>query len=134
MSTFSERLQDALSQHPDNPTQAVVARAAGVKSSSMADWFSGQTSAANVKAQPLIKAAAFLRVRPQWLLEGRGARNIYASNDGEVREIPPWDAWPFQTIARSRFDRLAERQKGIIEGYLLRLVEDAESNGKARAA
>jgi hypothetical protein len=49
MDTFAERLQDALDKHPERPTQAVLARAAGVKSSSMADWFSGNTGAANVQ-------------------------------------------------------------------------------------
>jgi transcriptional regulator with XRE-family HTH domain len=135
METFADRLQDALDKHHEKPSQADLARAAGIKSSSMAGWMTGNTSAANVKAQPLIQAAAFLRVRPQWLLDGRGSRNVHSSSSGSVREPEvAWDAWPFHSIKRSRFDRLQERYKGIVEGYLRRLIDEAEELGKVRTA
>jgi transcriptional regulator with XRE-family HTH domain len=135
MTTFAERLQAAIAEHPKRPSQADLARAAGIKSSSMADWFTGKTSSANVKALPLLKAAAFLGVRAQWLLDGRGARAAFAAQGHEAREpVASWDTWPFPSIARQRFERLSERQKGMIEAFVEHKIAEAEAQSKPRAA
>jgi len=46
------------------------------------------------------------------------------------REPPPWErtdaAWPFQSIDRSRYDRLNERMKGEIEGKVREQIERLE--------
>ena len=45
--------------------------------------------------------------------------------------------WPFESVSHTDYARLSERQKGLIEGYTKRLIEETEhikSNGRHKAA
>jgi transcriptional regulator with XRE-family HTH domain len=67
--SLAERLQWAIERR--GCSQADLARAAEVKQPSVANWLSGETK--SLRAEPAIRAAAFLGVSPQWLIEGIGA-------------------------------------------------------------
>lgn len=54
----------------DRPTQATLARLAGVKQPSVHAWFSGATK--TLRGSSLLAVAQALNVRPQWLEAGRG--------------------------------------------------------------
>lgn len=71
--TLAERLKIAMAG-PPKVTQAALARACGVKPPSINDWCSGKTKA--LTAGNLLKAAAKLGVRPRWLAEGIGPKNL----------------------------------------------------------
>ncbi len=61
--------------------RAELARHCGVKPPSVSDWFNGKTLSLN--AETVIKAAEFFRVRPYWLLTGKGPK------------YPDAKDWPF---------------------------------------
>lgn len=67
MTTLATRLDVALKR--TGKSQAELARACGVKPPSVAAWFSGATK--KLKADSLIRAAAFLGVRQEWLNSGQ---------------------------------------------------------------
>lgn len=76
MSTLQDRMSEALqhrqstASNPNNVNQAELARACGVQPPSVSDWFSGKTK--SLRADTALRAAAYLRVRPEWLSDGRG--------------------------------------------------------------
>lgn len=69
--TLAERLKLAM-QGPPRITQAALAKACGVSAPSVSDWCRGITK--SIEGVNLVRAAAFLRVRPRWLSEGIGPR------------------------------------------------------------
>lgn len=72
MNSLKDRLEWAMSQDWNaGKTDADLARAAGVKPPSIADWKSGDTK--TLKAEPAIRAAMFLGVSPLWLACGAGS-------------------------------------------------------------
>lgn len=79
MSTLAARLQAALSSRHPPANQAQLAKACGVRSPSVSDWFSGETKA--LKANSAAKAAAFLQVRLEWLLYGVGPMRAMGEAD-----------------------------------------------------
>lgn len=76
MSTLRDRIiqalehRKAIADRGERITMAALARASGVKAPSVADWFNGKTQ--SLKGEPLLGAAAYLRVRPEWLGSGKG--------------------------------------------------------------
>lgn len=68
MSNLATRLAEAMADN--SVTQADLARACGVSPPSVHDWLSGKTR--SLKSSSLLRASAFLRVRKEWLAEGRG--------------------------------------------------------------
>lgn len=64
--TLRDRLELAL--EAADASQADLARAVKVSRATVSDWLSGEIR--EVKAQKLIRAARFLRVRPEWLHSG----------------------------------------------------------------
>lgn len=70
MNTLSDRINDAIAEKAC--TAAELAKAAGVKESSVSDWRSKETK--SMKAEPALKAASFLGVSPFWLVLGLGPK------------------------------------------------------------
>ncbi|GAB3755070.1 S24 family peptidase [Lysobacter olei] len=68
--TLKERLESALAAMANPPSQADLARLAGVKPPSVSDWFSGQTK--SLRGKSLLAVASALNVNPTWLDTGRG--------------------------------------------------------------
>ena len=68
--TLRSRLEAALSEMDSPPTQAEMARAAGVKQPSVNGWFSGKTL--TLKGKNLLAVASLLNVSPGWLETGHG--------------------------------------------------------------
>lgn len=72
METLAERLTRAM-KHRSVTKQADLARACGVKTSSVADWFNGETKTLGPKAARA--AAAFFRCSRDWIGYGIGPPN-----------------------------------------------------------
>lgn len=70
MSTLKERVEECERRRP-GVSRADVARAAGVKQPSVADWFNGKT--ARLKLAPAVGAARAWGCDPLWLGEGIGS-------------------------------------------------------------
>lgn len=70
MSTLSQRIKEAMDEKPC--IAADVARAAGVKESSVSDWVNDVTK--TLKAEPALRAAQYLGVSPFWLVLGKGPK------------------------------------------------------------
>jgi SOS-response transcriptional repressor LexA len=85
MRTLAERLRAALDEI--GASQADLARACGVKSPSVSAWLSGETKA--LKADSLVKAAAFLGVHEAWLNEGKGPRHLSKPESRTNVELGP---------------------------------------------
>lgn len=96
MQTFAERLQACLDA--TGTSQAELARQAKVQPASVSDWMRSVTAASNMKALPLVRAAAYLNVNPMWLLTGQGPRA--RSGPSLVVEEPPphYRHGPFEAI------------------------------------
>jgi len=69
MKTLADRLALAVSQAPAHIKKTELARVAGVRPPSVSDWFTGRTK--NLVGDNLLKVAAYLHVRPEWLATGR---------------------------------------------------------------
>lgn len=72
MSTLRERVEECERRFP-GISRADVARAAGIKSPSVADWFNGKTL--RLKLAPAVYAARLWKCDPLWLGEGVGTPN-----------------------------------------------------------
>lgn len=68
MSTLSERI--LLCLETPGKTQSGVARACGIKGSSVSAWISGKTK--KIEGANLLRAADYFGVNPEWLATGRG--------------------------------------------------------------
>jgi transcriptional regulator with XRE-family HTH domain len=95
--TFADRLKLALSEIP-GATQADLARACQVKSSSCSAWFSGESD--SMRASVMLRAAKFLDVTPTWLVFGTGPMRGASE---QTREITGLCSIP--TSDSSRFDK-----------------------------
>lgn len=69
MASFTERINQALEQAP-GVRQADLARACGISTASVNNWFSGATK--SLKGSNLLKVASMLNVSPDWLATGKG--------------------------------------------------------------
>ena len=74
MSTFAERLMRAVAHRERELGERIlkkdIAASAGVTSSAVTLWFQGKTH--DLKADPIMKLAKFLRVRIEWLKDDKG--------------------------------------------------------------
>jgi transcriptional regulator with XRE-family HTH domain len=80
MRELKDRIRSAMEAMP-TVLQADLARACGVKPSSVSDWLSGETK--SLKGNSLAKAAAILKVNPLWLAEGKGPREVVVDDQGD---------------------------------------------------
>lgn len=69
MNTLAERIRKALDES-GGVTQADIARACGISTASVNNWFTGATK--SLKGENLLRAAAILKVSPTWLSSGKG--------------------------------------------------------------
>lgn len=103
---------------------ADFARQCGVSSATVSDWINDKTSADNLKAAPLLRAAAILEVDPMWLLTGRGQRDPASPTIPTVeRPRGTHSTWPFERVPPEKYYALPQEiQLGIqmmIDGVLL---------------
>lgn len=95
MGTLAERINYALDQLDDG-SQAALARACGISTASVNNWFSGETK--SLKGENLLKAAAYLRVNPTWLASGKGVMrsdaNLANTEPGpDIKGCVPLISW-----------------------------------------
>jgi len=128
--TFGNRVSAAIEEA--KTSAAEVARKAGVKPATISDWVRDVTQPANVKAMPLIKAAAYLNVNPAWLLTGKGERSPVAAAVFTVNAPapPPYSNWPFSPVAPDDYYSLltdADRRDvaNIVQGLVMARRNDS---------
>ncbi|WP_419204352.1 helix-turn-helix domain-containing protein [Bordetella trematum] len=125
MSTLAERLREALDEA--GVKQVDLARAAGIKPPSVADWLNGKTK--NIKGANLVSVAQFLNVSEAWLADGVLPKERRPSSD-----------WPFDRLKKEDFYSLTEPQRAAIEDWVISQVEafkaipTVKSNTGERAA
>lgn len=121
MRTFAERLLQCIADR--GATQADVARHAGISAASVSDWATGKTQAGHVKAEPLLRAAAYLQVHPLWLLTGIGQRAPAAPSVVMLPAAEPparyGPGWPFARIDPARLLALSAQERAQLEGAWL---------------
>lgn len=116
-SAFAARLADAI--RAAGITQAELARHAGVSGASVSDWVRGVTDPTHIKAVPLLKAAACLRVSAEWLLFGAGTPPPHAPQRAREPEAIYAVPWPFDAIDRQRLAALPRADLLRLEGAWL---------------
>lgn len=94
MKTLKERMETALAAR-SGTSKAGLARACGVSKPSVTGWFSGDTQ--SLDGGNLIKAAAYLGVRPEWLATGRGAMTTEAQPGSSSYPLYPVEVWDDDT-------------------------------------
>jgi transcriptional regulator with XRE-family HTH domain len=118
MPTFAERLNACIEER--HTTAARVARSAGISGASMSDWTTNKTHASNLKAEPLLRAAAFLEVNPMWLLTGRGSKHPGSAPVALAAEQTAfYGAWPFEVLDYATVRQLKPNELSRLEGAWL---------------
>jgi transcriptional regulator with XRE-family HTH domain len=114
MSTLASRVQKAFD--PNRHTKAELARKARVKAPSVNAWFSGDTL--TLKAEPLVRAAAYLEVNALWLATGEGPMRaaLTAAEPAAAYQRPPW---PFPGLQESEICSLDRDTILRLEGAML---------------
>jgi len=87
MKTLADRLDVAVSQTPVRIRKSELARVAGVKPPSVSDWFNGRTKM--LDGDHLLKVAAYLNVRPEWLATGRLPMRADGANASTASSLLP---------------------------------------------
>ena len=108
MNTLSERLKQAMEEA--GAKQIDIARAAGIKPPSVADWLTGRTK--NIRGANLVSVARFLNVSEAWLADGKLPKERELDSD-----------WPFASIAKERYNALTPAQRHGIEEWVAKQVD-----------
>jgi transcriptional regulator with XRE-family HTH domain len=133
MTRFADRLRACIDER--HTSQAELARAAGVSGASMSDWVNDKTQAEHIKAEPLLRAAAFLNVSPMWLLTGKGARQPHAPTVLQAAEgAPKYADWPFEVIDLAVLRSLKATELARIEGAWLLVAKQMGYSLEKQAA
>lgn len=124
MSSLAERLREAMDIA--GVKQVELARAAGIKPPSVADWLNGKTK--NIRGANLVSVAQLLNVSEAWLADGTMPRERKLDSD-----------WPFPRIPKQRYYALSEAQRAGIEDWVARQIDAYEDqpivkSGKAERA
>lgn len=132
MLTLAERITQAI--EAKGITQAALAKAAGVKPSSVSDWIKGETK--SLKALPLVRAAHALGVSALWLATGEGPMK---PNDGlfaveEARAPYGRPPWPFPQLSESAICGMARDDRLRLEGALMAAINQLGMLETLRAA
>lgn len=113
MTTLKDRLERALDAKP-GATKASLARHCGITKTSVGAWFSGK--AKSIDGQNLIRASAYLGVRPEWLASGRGPMHQQPGANATPSVAPASDAIPLSgEIHTRRLPLMRWEQVGEIE-------------------
>lgn len=123
MNTLSDRINTAIAEKAC--TAAELAKAAGVKESSVSDWRSKETK--SMKAEPALKAASFLGVSPFWLVLGIGPKKA-----GETGRSTPCITvqQEVESYKKSNVLMLSEKQLSKDELTILEAFRRADSHTK----
>lgn len=125
MNTLADRLKQAMDEAAVK--QVDVARAAGIKPPSVADWLTGRTK--NIRGANLVSVARYLNVSEAWLADGKLPKERSLDSD-----------WPFPGIDKERYNSLTDAQRQGIEDWVAKQVdaylgaETVKSPGQGRAA
>jgi transcriptional regulator with XRE-family HTH domain len=96
-------------------SQGDFGEAYGIGNQAAVGFFLNGKTAISLKA-----ALAFAR--------GLGCRvEEFSERLAELAKTNEPSAWPFQMVARERFDALTERQKGLVEAAMLSAIEQIEA-------
>jgi len=123
MSSLKDRVAAAFARREKSPdprervSRAALARAAGVKQPSVTDWFKGRT--VSLKGDTLLRAAKYLRVRPEWLESGAGPMTLSAAEAESDRLTDHRPAWPFPEIDENLIASAAPTDRDLLAGALL---------------
>lgn len=116
--------------------QASLAKAVGVREASVSNWFSGATT--SLKAESATKAAAYLRVNPDYLAGTSAIMLPTREVQTSARAEPTFPAWPFKEISPKLWKSLSRAKKREIETYALGVVarhdDDHKPSGGAIAS
>lgn len=112
-------------------TKADLARASKVSAASVSDWFSGETK--SLKAEPMIRAAAYLDVEPLWLATGEGPMRHH--HDSAAQRVPapqlsepiPLSRWDLPLIDSARWAACSASERGYLQGVISATLADLES-------
>jgi transcriptional regulator with XRE-family HTH domain len=135
MSTLAERVNARLNAIAPKK-QADLARATGVKASSIAGWVNGKTK--HILAHNIFAAAEFLECDPYWLATGEikhypahpGSTTLIATEAAHTYDVTPW---PFETITHQQWSTLPERDKGRLEHIIVQEIAAAHERKKKAA-
>lgn len=108
MSTLAERLKQAMEDA--GVKQVDIARAAGIRPPSVADWLNGKTK--NIRGANLVSVAQLLNISEAWLADGTLPKERSLDSD-----------WPFPRIPKEQYYQLTASQRDGIEEWVLRQVE-----------
>lgn len=143
MNTLSERINEAIADK--GCTASELAKAAGVKEPSVSDWRNKETK--SMKAEPALRAAAFLEVSPFWLVLGVGPKRIgeadrYVSSlavqqqpiqyeKSKVLELHHESLSPDETVVLEAFRRADKKTKVFLIDSAAALIQrlDGFSHG-----
>ena len=118
MTTFAARVLDCIEAR--KTSQAALARAAKVSPASISDWARAVTQPENLKAEPLLRAAAFLEVNAMWLLTGKGQRAPQAPTVLTVEQpLAKYSHWPFDALDQALVHDLERDDLLRLEGAWL---------------
>lgn len=106
MTTWNQRLAEAVADSGRSPNEIATCPRVRVAASSFAAWIGAANikPASHIKAQNLFDVCRELGVRPEWVLYG---------------ELPKHsrDEWPFE-ISRAEFFRLPEEERALIQDFI----------------
>lgn len=108
LSNYKRLLQELRDLHGRDPKQTEVAEALGISAPYVNQIARGKRK--RIEGAAARKMEALRGKEPGWM-----------DNDAEL--------WPFETITSERFARLPERQKGMAEQEVRRIVEEWEALG-----
>lgn len=130
--TLAERISQAI--EAKGITQAALAKAAGVKPSSVSDWIKGETK--SLKALPLVRAAHVLGVSALWLATGEGPMKPHDGHFAVEETRAPYGRppWPFPQLSESAICGMARDDRLRLEGALMAAINQLGMLETLRAA
>jgi transcriptional regulator with XRE-family HTH domain len=113
--TLSERIRDRLNEL--EMTAAELARQVGIKPPSVFLWLDGTTK--SIKGQNLLRAAAALKVTPDWLATGKGPKLLDASSTPQtVKETRSYYGDPLIGEAIELLEKMQPRERADAVSFL----------------
>ena len=134
MLSTSERMAEKLKQalKTKGMSQVAFATACGVSKQAVQSWI----KTGRIDKKHLPKFVEVLGLPLNWWLGAEAstyspaAMAIESTNIITDTDTPNYvpSKWPFTSISPSEYNRLSDRQAGMVEGYIRALLMDAESS------
>lgn len=134
MLSTSERMAEKLRQalKTKGMSQVAFATACGVSKQAVQSWI----KTGRIDKKHLPKFVEVLGLPLIWWLDAEASSYLPAAMAIESTNIitdtdtPSYvlNKWPFTSISPSEYNRLSDRQTGMVEGYIRALLMDAESS------